>query len=196
MGEKSKADWEAIRKDYRANVMSVCAIARKYDVSDAAIHQKKKRDEARGEGARWERDLTQDIKARRKALLIRDSVRKANAESEDLIEASAMETVAVVREHRKDIAALKALEQKLISELNDPNNQPTKVHISSYQGEITETVLGLTVSERAQAAQNLASVQHKRIALERQAFNINDDDLTDGYDEIKIVAVKSKNQDD
>ncbi len=47
----------------------------------------------------------------------------------------------------------------------------------------------MTAAERAQAANNLANVQHKRIALERQAYNMDatgnkDDPLGAILDEI------------
>ncbi len=51
------------------------------------------------------------------------------------------------------------------------------------------------MTERAAALQALAGEMHKRIALERQAFGIDEDGRRpDTYDEINIVLVPANNR--
>lgn len=176
---RPKADWEAIRREWRANQLSICEIARQHGISDAAIHRRRKKDEAAGKS--WgERDLSAEIRRRVRAKVSvsdekvrdRNARREPEATDEEIIERFADRGAQVQLLHRKDIAKLRQLEQNLIDEID---NNPTKLYITQYQGEIVEKVVALTAAERAAAAANLAQVQHKRIALERQAFNLDDD---------------------
>lgn len=92
----------------------------------------------------------------------------------------------VVRLHRKDINILRALEASLLEELAD---NPTKLYITQHKGIIVKEAIGIAVTERASALQALAGVQHKRIQLERQAFNLDEkqgpvSDLNSVLDEV------------
>lgn len=176
---RSKVDWEAIRREWRANQLSICEIARQHGISDAAIHRKRKRDEAAGKS--WgERDLSAEIRRRVRAKVSvsdekvreRDTKPEPEVTDEEIIERFANRGAQVQLLHRKDIAKLRQLEQNLIAEIN---NNPTKLYITQYQGKIVQKTVALTAAERAAAAANLAQVQHKRIALERQAFNLDED---------------------
>jgi predicted DNA-binding protein YlxM (UPF0122 family) len=169
-------DWEAIEQEFRAGQLSVADIARKHDISHQAIFQRAKR---KG----WKRDLTAAVKNRTQQKLVAD-VADRNATDDEIAEAAADRAANIVRSHRADIAALRELEANLIKELD---SNPTKLYISTYRGKIIEKTVSLTASERAQAANNLANVQHKRIQLERQAFSIGSDSDED------IVAILYKN---
>lgn len=162
-----RVDWVAIEREYRAGVISIRAIAAKYDLSDAAIRKKAKNE-------LWERDLATAVREKVRANLVRKQVREHNAEDDaEAIEAAAAVGVAVIESHRGDIRRLRELEQKLLTELE---NNPTKLYIAQYQGNIIEKEVGIAVTDRASALQALAGVQHKRIQLERQAFNLDDVD--------------------
>ena len=163
MTKRREIDWEAIEQEYRANQLSVAEIARKNDISHQAIFQRAKR---KG----WERDLTQQVKQRVAQKLVAD-VADRNVTDDNITEAAAERGANIIRSHRKDIQALRKLEGHLIAELDD---KPTKLYLAQYQGKVIEKVVGLTASERAMAANNLANVQHKRIQLERQAYNLNE----------------------
>jgi len=161
-------DWEAIEREYRAGQLSIREIARQHDCSDGAIRKRAKK-------CGWEQDLSKKVAEKVRNELVRSSVRTNNAETDkEIIDAAAATAVELVRSHRRDISKLSALEQKLIDELGDEENPPTKLYIAQYQGKTVEKVVGITVTERASALQALAGVQHKRIQLERQAFNLDD----------------------
>lgn len=178
--KRSKPDWERVENEYRAGVLSIREIARQHEISESNIRRK-------AQAENWNRDLTEKVRKKVRDKLMRTQVRTPNASDNEVIEENSNIQVAVINLHRKDIAALRELEAQLVEELK---NEPTKLWIGQYQGEIVKKVVGLTASERAQAANNLANVQHKRIQLERQAFNIDDDSKKpEKIDEISLNFV-------
>lgn len=165
--KRRKVDWESIEREYRAGSLSICEIARQNGVSHQAISKKSKK-----EG--WIRDLTAEVRKRVNQKLVADAVASCNgkaATDEEITEAAAKRGVEVVKLHRKHINNLRKLEESLINELQ---NNPKKLYLAQFQGKIIQKEVELTASERAMAANNLANVQHKRIALERQAYNLDD----------------------
>lgn len=174
---RKKIDWEAIEREYRAGIKSVCEIASEYNCTEGAIRYRAK---TRG----WQRELASKIRKRIREKLLRNNLRKDNVKDEEIVEASSDEGVQLVFSHRKDIAALRELETNLIEELK---NNPTKLYITQYQGKIVQKELSLTASERAAAANNLANVQHKRIQLQRQAFSLDEPENSDKPREIKLI---------
>lgn len=179
MAARNKYDWDTIHREYRTGLLSDSELCRKHGCSRGALQSKIT---LRG----WTKDLTREVNQATRAALITEDAKHSsnqasnqaedNAKDKDEIELAAQTRVEVVRQHRRDITKLRDLEQSLLDELGDKETKPTKVHVSNYQGVITETVLGIAVTERAAALQALAGVQHKRIALERQAFNLDEDD--------------------
>lgn len=163
--------WSIISNEYRCGQLSIRAIAKEHNISETAIRKR-----ARSEN--WSRDLSGRVREKVRSSLVRSEVRTPNASEEIIIEEAAERAVALVRSHRRDIAKLQAIEQRFLDELSDEENPPTKVHLSSYQGKVTQTVLDIAVTERAAALQALANVQHKRIQLDRQAFNLDEVDRT------------------
>ena len=167
MAKRPSYDWEAIEKEYRAGLISIREISRQYGPAAQTII-----DRANRYG--WTRDLSAAVRAAVKSKLADTDADtdSGNTDPTEIIEKAATRGVEVVLSHRKDIANLKALEQTLIEEIRD---NPVKRYITQHRGEIVEKDVPLSPSERAVACQALAQTQHKRIALERQAFNLNDD---------------------
>jgi hypothetical protein len=144
-----------------------------------------------------ERDKSAEVRARTKAALAvaattqhetqRKTQRKGKTQRlgkggvADVLDSDIQDAVNVnvelVLSHRRSIATVARLEEKLIKELD---SEPTRLYLASYQGKIISKVVALAVSERAATLLNLANTQAKRIALERQAFNIDD---TSGADD-------------
>ena len=194
---RKQFDWEAIEKEYRAGQLSIREIGRQLGPAAQTIIDRAKR---KG----WTRDLSSKVKQSIKAKLIKAdtdtstdkkadkgvSVDKDNATSEkDIIDTASDRGVSVILLQRQDINKLKKEEQRILDDLGD---NPTKLYLAQYQGKIIKKTVGLTVSEQASALQALANVQHKRIALERQAFGLDDDKgegVNDSLEEIlKSVA--------
>ena len=179
--EKGIYDWEAIEKDVRAGIVSLREISRRHKCPESSIRKKIKVND-------WERDLTDQVIKRAQAKLLRKDVRKSNATDAEIIEEKSEEVVGVVQTHRRDIACLKTEEQKILKELGD---NPKRLWIGQYQGVIIEKEVAIAVTDRAAALNNLANVQHKRIVLERQAYNIGNDDGGDDEEGIvKKITIK------
>ena len=167
MAPRKRIDWEIGDKLIRAGQLSTREIARQLGCDEKTIRKRKKE-----KGI--EADLSSRVQEKVRTELVRTSVRIDNASEKEIIDSAAATVVEVVRTHRKDISKLAQLEQKLLDELGDEGNPPTKLYIGQYQGKTVEKIIGITVTERASALQALAGVQHKRIQLERQAFSIPD----------------------
>ena len=163
---ESKFDIEAIGRDYRGPLSSR-EIARKHGCSEGYVRK------LAGKHKWVKGDLAEKVRARVKEKLAADVAVPAATESE-IVEAAANQGADAVRLQRQDIQKLRAIEQKLIAELSDPENPPTTVKVTSYLGSVTQTTLGIDVVGRSMAASYLSSVQHKRIQLERQALGLND----------------------
>ena len=185
---KSRYDWEAIGRDYRAGRLSLREIGRRYSIDASYVHRKAKE-------YGWKRDLSEEIKAAARRKLLEADITKELSEGkppvyvdDEIIEHEAKEMAAIVRLHREDIKMLRKVEQKLLKELG---LSPKKVHVSAYQGEVTLTELDIATTEKAAAVQALAGTIQKRIMLERQAWGI--DDGHDDGDPIKnlIEAISS-----
>ena len=87
------------------------------------------------------------------------------------IDAASDRAVQVVELHRQDIIRLQREEQRLLKELGDNHK---KLWVGQFQGEVITKEFGITVTERASAFQALTSSAHKRIQLERQAYNVDE----------------------
>lgn len=181
MPKRSDIDWDVIEREYRVGTFSLREIAKKHEISEGAIRKRAKVQE-------WTQDLTSKVRDLVRSKLIQQEVRTSNATDAEIVAQAAERGVLLISTHRSDIANLRTLEQKLLAELGSDENPPEKVHVSNFQGEVTLTPLRITVTERASALQALASVQHKRIQLERQAFNLGDGPPA-GDDDAKVTLI-------
>lgn len=186
MAEDRKIDWEAIEREYRVGTKSLREIGREYGVSDTAIRKRAKQ-------FGWERDLTEKVNQQVRNALVRIAVResnertdeqkaKARASERDTVEAAARERVDVIRTERNDINVLRELEQDFFKELRRENEMiPDLLQLVEEEtaGDANNQrrnamIKALSLPSRAQTLRDLAQVMHKRIALERQAFNLED----------------------
>jgi len=164
MAKRKSIDWESIGNEYRTGQLSNVAIGKIHGVSEGAIRKKAKE-------YGWEKDLSKQVREKVREKLVRSQVRNKNANPEEIVEAASNRGVKIIKLHRKDIHNLKAEEQKILKELGE---SPTRLWVGQYQGKIITKAFAIPVTDRAQALNNLANVQHKRIQLERQAWNLND----------------------
>lgn len=167
--QRSSLDWERIETDYCLGRLSVREIGRQHKCTEGAIRKR-----AKVEG--WERDLSGKVDEAVRKKLVRKAVRAATVSDRDIVEEAAETCVAVILEHRKDLARLREMEEKFLAELEGKNGEePTKLYITQYQGEIVEKEVGLTVTEKASTLLALATARAKRIELERKAFNLDNE---------------------
>jgi len=194
MAKKSKFDWPTIRREYSTAQFSDSELARRHECSRGAIQLRVKK-----EG--WQRDNSEEVRNVANAKLIALdaglSKKKAGKKAEcykkeqSEIELAAETRVAVLRDHRKDIKRMRELEATFLTELLD---NPTKEYMCNFKGDIYSQDTNIPVTEKSQALNSLANVQHKRITLERIAFNLNDG--ADKDDSLPMVVLHDPGQEE
>ncbi|MEG0130573.1 MAG: hypothetical protein RR677_03700, partial [Acinetobacter sp.] len=178
-------DWEKIELDYRAGVKSLREIASEHGVSDTAIRKRAKRDD-------WVRDLSAKIKAKADDLVrkeqVRIEVRTANLISEkETIDANANLVASVRIAHRKDIQRSRKIAMSLFDELEMMVGQEN-VKLLEMLGELmwspddkgNDKVNDLymkiiSMPGRVKSMKDLSDTLKTLIALERQAFGLDDE---------------------
>lgn len=163
----SGVDWDRGDRMIRAGQLSLREIGFAIGCSETAV---RKRIKTRG----LVRDLTGQVRATVRSLLVRKERTATPSNDAEIIEEAAETGAEVVRTHRKDILVLRRVEQALLAELGDAENPPKKVYVTQYQGQIIEREFAITVTERATALNALAGASQKRIQLERQAYNLDE----------------------
>lgn len=163
----SGVDWDRGDRMIRAGQLSLREIGAAIGCGESAV---RKRIKTRG----LVRDLTGQVRATVRSLLVRKERTSVLAKDAEIIQEAAETGAEVVRTHRKDILALRRVEQALLAELGDAENPPKKVYVTQYQGQIIEREFAITVTERATALNALAGASQKRIQLERQAYNLDE----------------------
>jgi hypothetical protein len=181
--EKKIIDWETLSVHYRAGIRSLKDMGLQFGVSDAAIIKK-----ARKEG--WTRDLKGKIKAKADKLV---SVAMVSAEvsaqtkvTEKLtIEVEAQVRSRIILSHRQDIPAARKLVSKLFKELE---LQTDGIELLRELGEIMREPNEsgqdkrndlynkvISLSGRSTTLKSLVDSLKVMIALEREAFGLDDD---------------------
>ena len=179
-------DWESVEIQYRAGIRSLKDIGREFDVSDAAIVKRAKRDG-------WTRDLKAKIHAKAESK-VSESLVSAEVSSQtrvrerEVIEANANAVASVRLSHRADIqrsrritmALLDELEGQtgadtvaLLSELGDLMRNPD-AHGQDKLNDLYHKVISLP--GRAKTMKDLGESLRVLVALERQAFGLDDKD--------------------
>lgn len=180
----SKPDWEAIETAYRTGSQSVREIAAQFGISHAAISKRAKKES-------WDRDLQARIQAKADALVTkREVTKKVTTEKlvteRQIVEANA-EVIANVRmEHRGDIRRARTLTNSLLAELE---SECSDVDALNQLGEMLrrEDDKGMdklndlyhkiiSLPGRVKAMKDLADSLKNLIALERQAYSLDDPD--------------------
>lgn len=188
MSEKKVIDWEKIELDYRAGVKSLREIAAEHDISDGAIRKRAKRDD-------WSRDLSAKINAKAEDLvrkeLVRSEVRTQTAISEkETIDANAHQQAAVRLSQRKDIQRSRSIAMQLFDELEHQVGV-ANVELLEDLGELMrrEDDKGqdklndiyhkiISLPGRVKSMKDLSDTLRTLIALERQAFGLDDKENT------------------
>lgn len=148
-------DWEAIHSLYRAGLLSIRAIADRFNVSDTAIRSKAKKNG-------WQRDLTDKVRQAVNAKVVRTNVRTPGSQSEprtddEIIDDVSNEAAAVVLAHRTSLAQWRGIAGKLSDALSDMD------------------VTANNASDFARSLNAGVDAQLKVIKGERQAYNLDTD---------------------
>lgn len=198
-----QTDWEALEAEYRAGAASIRELARKYDVSDTAIRKKAKADN-------WERDLTEKVQERVRSKLVRTEVRTHNAREPvrteaEIIEAAAENAVQVVQIHRRDVRNGRNICAALFAELQDTSANRELIAEcieSETQDDLSPTrrnqmMKAVSLPTRARAMLDLSAAMKNLVAVERQAFNLDDkQDKQDGKTVVMNMSRRRSNPDE
>ena len=184
-------DWEALEIQYRAGIRSLKDIGREFGVSDAAIVKRAKRDG-------WTRDLRAKIHARAEAkvsaaVVSAEVSAQTRLNERETIEKVSDEIVSVRLAHRNDIRRSRALTNKLLEELEclTDNRELFEqlgelMHSPDDKGMDKLNDLYRKVVElpnRTKVMKELAETLRVLVALERQAYNLDEQQHEEPYEE-------------
>lgn len=179
---KKKADWDAVEIDFRAGVLTFEEMAAKHGATKGRISQVAKE---RG----WTRDLSAKIKAKADAKLNKDALNKElnakqAAREEEVVEANAELQARIRREQRTDISRSRKLVMGLLVELEEQTDNrelyeklgelmanPDDKGVDKLN-ELYHKVISL--GGRTSTMKSLADSLKTLVALEREAFGIDD----------------------
>ena len=150
---RSKVDWEAIEREYRAGQLSLSEIARQHNITHQAISK-------RAKDQKWARNLAKAVRDTIRAKLVADEVADGNAR--ETVEIAALRGVAVVRSHQRALSQLNAISDILATRLSQ--------HLDGVAMD------GPGLGERESPAdmlEKLSRTRQRAIQLERQAFNLD-----------------------
>ncbi|WP_442108704.1 hypothetical protein [Pseudomonas sp. NUPR-001] len=187
MTEKQAPDWERIEQLYRAGLLSVREIATAHGITHGAINKRAKRDG-------WVRDLKAKIKAKADALvsksLVSTEVSKEQLATERAtVEASAQVIANIRIAHRSDIGRYRNLANKMLEELEGLTDNRDLfdqlgelLHSPDDNGldklnDLYQKVISLP--SRTKTLKDLGDTLKVLIALERQAYSIDDEQPVD-----------------
>lgn len=186
--EKQAPNWDQIELDYRAGVKSLRQIASEQNVSEGAIRKRSKRDE-------WLRDLSKKIQDKADDLVRKETVRsevrtKLTISEKDTIDANANVVASVRIAHRKDISRARSISMKLFDEL-ELMVGAENVNLLTQLGELLYSpddkgmdklndlyMKIINLPNRVKAIKELSDTMKTLVALERQAFGLEEKENT------------------
>lgn len=172
-------DWDLIQRLYVANQLTIRQIAKACGVSDGGV---RKRAKANG----WERDLTGPIKARTQAkIALAEVAAIASLATQEKVAARSAELTAEAIEHASDIAAGIVVRHRADLRKNVDRFNVIGEKLDVMIGEASEMKDMVAVT---QCYKGLVDAHAKIIALERQAFGLDDKDGNDNNDEFANLS--------
>lgn len=177
-------DWDAIHAEYRAGQLSNVMLGKKYGVTEGAIRKR-----AKAEG--WQKDLADAVRQQVKEKLVRDEVRAPNARDREIVEAAATTGADVVRRHRRDISKGQEIVSMLFgqleeaasnrAELEDAIEEETKNDETTRRR--TQLMRLVSLASHAGVLRDLSAAMKNLIPLERQAYNLDEQEHEEPYEE-------------
>ena len=183
MADKA-TDWDAVHAEYRSGQLSNVLLGKKYGISEGAIRKR-----AKAEG--WQKDLAGAVRERVREKLVREEVREPNVRDEVIVETAASTGAEVVRRHRRDIAKghglvsmfFQQLEQAAQDreELENLVEEETKGDENSVRR--NKLMKAISLPTHAAVLRDLSTSLKNFIPLERQAFNLDEQEHEEPYEE-------------
>lgn len=207
-------DWAGIEPHFKAGILSLNAIAKRFSVSRQAIVK-----HAAKQQPPWERDLRPAIQAEAARLVTKQTARNqlpvpvtpeqeaAKAQSDrEIVDENARVLAAVQIGHRTDIASLRSIVATLMEELATVINDPAlfaRAHMALHEpgeealNDLREMAhLVANLPARVKVAKDLADALHKVVGMEREAFGLDTAGGTDGLVKVKVIDFTGKGDPD
>lgn len=180
--KKPESDWSLIEADYRAGIKTLRQIASEHDITEGAIRKRAKKEE-------WSRDLSERIRQQADDLVRKEAVRtevrnESRVPEKEIVRANADMQAGAIIAHRKDIQRYRNLCQALLAQLEAETGEP---ELFSQIGELLAAPddkgmdklneayhKAISLPSRIDGVKKLAETLKTLIALERQAFGIDD----------------------
>lgn len=174
--ESPTTDWDAIEREFRVGLRANTAIARTYGITEGAIRKR-----AKAEG--WTRDLNAQVKAKADDLVrkreVRAQVRQEQRVTERKeVEIAALQQVDIRLGERRDIVKARSILNDLMADLEaaidraaepvDISQLPPSEQLKQHEARMR------SLGTRAANIKTLTEALRNLIALERQAFGIDD----------------------
>jgi len=179
---KKTVDWELIEKHYRAGLLTLMQMAEIGGVTEGAIRKRAKRDD-------WTRDLSAKIKAKTEELVRKEAVRKASTKNSLVSEkeaitigAEAAATIVILQQGRigrhlkvsqslLDELESQTIDKALYEQLGEMMHSPDERGMDKLNDLYRKVI---TTSSRIDSHKKAVETERALIAMERQAFNIDD----------------------
>lgn len=200
--ERKAIDWDLVEADWRAGVKTKQQMAVQYGVSRAAMDK-------RFTKLGITRNLTEKIRAKTQSIIAHAAMPDPApdlppVQERDIVEANAAMQSQIILAHRTDIQRARKLSSSLLAELEFQTDNRDLLHQlaeamcqpdekgQNKRLELFEKVISL--STRSSTMKTLADSLRSLVAMERQAFGMDDkdnEDLGSGVeDAIRRVAAK------
>lgn len=191
--KRATPDWEKVEAEYRAGILSLREIAKRYGdgISHVAVA---KRAKDRG----WTRDLSGRIKAKADDLVNRAEVTSpvTKATEEATVNANAQAVASIRLGHRKDIARVRALCLRLTGELEAVTGEHLAIEqmrkllvkqegiSEAHATKLRETLAKvMSLPSRASTLKQLSDALKTLVGLEREAWQIDEKGVGSTYDD-------------
>jgi hypothetical protein len=185
-GKDNAIDWDAIERQYRLGTKSNSQLAADFGVEPSSIGRRAKK-------YGWVANKSEEVQATRESLLIQAALGNANPNATPSaleVKAAAQQGADVVMGHRKGLARLGALRDKLLAEievitdnrelfeqlgevLDESGEDANGRFRADKQNEIYRKVISMT--ERIDSTKKLAEIDEKVRKGEREAFGLDKD---------------------
>lgn len=183
--EKKVIDWEKIELDYRAGIKSLRQIADEHGISHVSINKRAKRDD-------WVRDLSAKIKAKSdnmvtKSLVTSEVTSEKRISEKQIVDDGATALTNIRLGQRKDIQRSRKIAMSLFDEMehqvgieNAENLEKLGELLRSEDDKGRDALNDLymkiiSMPGRVKSMKDLSDTLKTLIALERQAFGLDDE---------------------
>ena len=200
MSERKKVDWEGFEREYRLGSISMRALCEKYGANSGNASRKAKK-----EG--WVQDASQEVRERTRAALITQpaaedstAVSRNSTPTREDVEVAVQTNLAVINRHRKDIGQGQQIVSLLMGQLID-----TAVNRESIENDIEiETKdddsgqrryrmnKAISLPSNAAVLRDLSTAMKNLVALERQAFNLDETGSEESYEDRLARLMEAK----